>query len=303
MKPDFPAVIDSTLIAAFRACPQKAKLSYFDHWKPRGESVHLVAGAAYAAGLEEARRSYFYDGDPDLALERGSVALLASYGDFKCPPESQKTPERMLGALEYYFAKYGWDTDEAQPHVIADKPCIEFSFAEPLPVHHPVTGDPLIYSGRADMIARYAGALWVLDDKTTSSLGASWPNQWPLRSQFTAYTWAAHSAGIQTSGVLVRGVSILKTKYDTMQVFTNRHQWEIDRWLEQVVRDVERMKRAWESGEWDWNLDNACTEYGGCVFASQVCKSPDPSSWLPMYFERRRWDPLTRTETLLEPAE
>ena len=301
MRPDFPAVIDSTLIAAFRSCPQKAKMMYLEHWKPRGESVHLVAGAAYAAGLEAARRAYYESRDPDLALETGARALLESYGDFQCPPDSAKSPERTLGALEFYFSRYGWDTDEAQPHVIGGKPCIEFSFAEPLPIHHPVSGDPLIYSGRADMIARYAGGLWVLDDKTTSSLGASWINQWALRSQFTAYTWAAHSAGIQTSGVLVRGVSILKTKYDTLQAFTNRSQWEIDRWLEQVVRDIERMKRSWESGEWDWNLDHACTEYGGCSFASQVCKSENPQEWLPMYFERRRWDPLLRTETLLSP--
>jgi hypothetical protein len=55
----------------------------------------------------------------------------------------------------------------------------------------------------------------------------------------------------------------------------------------------------WELGSYDYNLGETCAEYGGCQF-SRVCKSPEPMEWLPAYFERRRWDPLTRTETLLE---
>jgi len=35
----------------------------------------------------------------------------------------------------------------------------------------------------------------------------------------------------------------------------------------------------------------------------QVCKSPDPESWLPMYFEQRVWDPLAREEMTLEQWE
>lgn len=301
MRPDFPEVVDSTLIAAFRSCPAKAKLQYFDHWKPKSESVHLIAGAAYARGLEVARRSYYFQRDQDLALSQGVRALLEAYGDFQCPEDSAKSPERMAGALEYYFSQYGWDTDDAQPHVIAGAPCIEFSFAEPLSILHPRTGNPLIYSGRADMIVRYADGLWVLDDKTTSALGASWVNQWNLRSQFTAYTWAARRVNIPTTGVLVRGIAILKRGYNHAQAMTMRAAWEVERWERQLERDLLRMIQSWEAGEWDYNLDHACTEYGGCIFSQNVCKSPTPESWLPMYFERRRWDPLTRTETLLEP--
>ncbi len=60
------------------------------------------------------------------------------------------------------------------------------------------------------------------------------------------------------------------------------------------------MIRSWQDGVWDMNLDHACTEYGGCVFAQEICKSNDPESWLPMTFSQRIWNPLTRTETELE---
>ena len=137
------------------------------------------------------------------------------------------------------------------------------------------------------------------DDKTTSQLGASWPRQWDLRSQFTGYVWGAARAGIKLDGFLVRGVSILKTKYDTLQAITYRPAWLIERWYEQLIRDITKMIQAWESGYWDWNLDHACAEYGGCPFKS-VCQMREPMQLLTQQFQRRRWDPVQRTETVLD---
>jgi hypothetical protein len=223
-------------------------------------------------------------------------ALLQAYGDFECPADSPKSAQRMAGALVFYFDTYPIESSGEPIMFAGERRAIEFSFLEPLPFLHPVTKQPVLYSGRADSILNFAGGVWVNDEKTTSSLGASWGNQWDLRSQFTAYCWAASRAGLKVDGVLVRGVSILKTKYDTQQVLTYRSDWEIDRWLAQVQRDLTRMQECWEAGYWDFNLDHACTEYGGCAFR-RVCRSPEPDTWLPMDFERKIWDPVTRTET------
>lgn len=325
-KPMFPHTIDSTILAAFRSCPQKAFRQYVQHWKPQTESVHLVAGGAFATGIEKARRAFFeglqtpiemvYDrnkarnvakwgdavhvpglaGDSATAQALGLQALLAHYGDFDCPPDSAKSPERMAGALEFYFERYPLGEDQMLPiQLPSDKSGIEFSFAIPLGINHPVSGDPILYTGRADMVSNYADGIFIVDEKTTSSLGASWASQWDLRSQFTGYTYAARELGIPANGCIVRGVSILKTKYDTQQVMTYRSDYELKRWFEQVHRDIERMIRCWNDGWWDYSLDTACTEYGGCALA-RVCKSEDPESWLPMYFEQRVWDPLARRE-------
>lgn len=302
-KPPFPEVIDSTMLATFRSCPQKLFRMYIEHWKPKAESVHLVAGKAFARGLEVARRAYYDDGaDSEKALEDGVAALLAEYGTFECPEDSAKGPYRMAGALEFYFNRYPLAEDSAIPLVMpSGKSAIEFSFAQPLPVYHPETGEPLIYAGRSDMIATFAEGTFVEDDKTTSQLGASWSGQWDLRSQFTGYCWAARESGISVDGVLVRGVSILKTKYDTLQAITYRSGWEVDRWLRQVERDLLRMIECWRDGYWDFNLDHACAEYGGCPMKI-ICTKNDPESWLPMYFEQRKWDPLAREETILLPS-
>ncbi len=260
-RPPFPTVLDSTIMAAFKSCPQKAHLEFFQHWKLRDQSVHLHAGAAYAAGLEAARTAFYVRGEQhEQCVEAGIHAPLPG-----------------------------------------GKRVIEFSFAEPLSLPHPETGDPILYCGRMDMLCDYENMHLGEDDKTASQLGASWPRQWDLRSQFTGYVWGAARAGIKLDGFLVRGVSILKTKYDTLEAITYRPQGQLDRWYDQLIRDAKRMIRAWEEGYFDFNLDHACAEYGGCPFRD-VCQMREPEQLLSMRFERRRWDPIARVETLLTEA-
>lgn len=294
-------IIDSSMLSAFRSCPRKFELTYLEHWKPQGESVHLVAGKAFASGIEAAREAFYDRGEsPDEAVTTGVAALLTAYGPFEPPEGSPKTALRMADALTYYFEQYPLDKDPAKPVTYhGGRRGIEFSFVTPLPIKGP-NGIPLLFSGRADMIADFAGGRFLYDEKTTSSLGPSWGRQWDLRSQFTAYCWASAECGLPVNGAVVRGVSILKTKFDTQQVITYRAQWEINRWLEQTLRDIERIfqmaERKMDSGlPFDHNLDHACTEYGGCQFRD-VCKSPNPDTWLPMRFERKVWDPVLREE-------
>ena len=331
----FPHTVDSTMLAAFRSCPQKFFRSYIEHWKPQTDSVHLVAGGAFARGIEVARKAFFEGaniqgeveyvfneatslqerkvrwfegpslalGQTDIAQQLGLQALMLHYGDFECPADSAKSLERTAGALEFYFANYPFGADGTNPVTFpGGRRGIEFSFAEPLPFNHPVTGNPILYTGRADMVAEFAGGIYVFDEKTTSQLGASWSRQWELRSQFTGYIWAAQRAGINCNGAVVRGVSILKTKYDTLQAMTYRTPYEVERWLGQVQRDLKRMQDCWESGWWDYDLDHACAEYGGCQF-QRICKSESPENWLNTYFEKRVWDPLARKEMTVEEFE
>jgi hypothetical protein len=209
----------------------------------------------------------------------------------------------MCGALEFYFEQYPLGADGCNPVKFPDgRSAIEFSFAEPLEIAHPQDGNPILYTGRCDMIAEFAGGVYAVDEKTTSSLGASWAKQWEMRSQFTGYQWAANRAGLNVQGTLVRGVSILKTKYDTQQAITYRSAHEVARWYDQVHRDIRRMIEAWRSGVWDFNLDHSCAEYGGCSMV-QICKANNPNEWLPMYFEQRVWDPLLRKEMSVEEYE
>lgn len=296
-RPMFPHVIDSTMLAAFRACGVQMFRTYIEHWKPQKQSIDLIAGKAFAEGVEVAREAFFkHKTSAEQAVALGLKALILAYGDAECPPENPKSLPRVAGALEYYFEQYPLGADGATPLFFADgKHGIEWGFLEPLPFPHPITGNPILFSGRADMIADWAGGRYMFDEKTTKSLGASWADQWDMRSQFTGYSWVARRNGIPVDGVVVRGVSILKTKYETQQVPCPRTPWEEERWLRQVIKDLNRMVESWNSGEWDYNLDSACNYYGGCKI-KVACKAKEPENWLPVYFEKRVWDPISREE-------
>lgn len=299
-RPPLPEVVDSSLIATFRSCGQKANLEFFQHYKGKEPNVHLHAGASYARGLEVARRAFYEQGLPHAdCVALGIQALLQHYGNFQCPEDSAKSSSRTAGALEFYFSRYPMDQDKAKPLVLSTgKRAIEFGGVEILDILHPTTGNPILYSWRMDMAVALNGMQLGEDDKTASQLGASWPRQWDLRSQFTGYVWGAARNGMVLNGFLVRGVSILKTKYDTLEAITYRPDWQIDRWYKQLLRDIQRMIDCWKEGYFDYNLDHACTEYGGCMFR-QVCLAKDPTAILDQLYSRRRWDPVTRTETEL----
>lgn len=302
----FPEVLDSTMIVTYRSCPHKFFREYCEHWKSKTPSVHLHAGAAFAKGLEVARFAYFRDGhDQHTAEEMGIAALLHAYGDFDCPEDSAKSATRMAGAMEFYFERYPFAEENAPPHRINGTPAVEFNFAEPLPILHPETGNPLILCGRFDQIVDYAGGVWGEDDKTASQLGATWPKQWDMRFQFSAYCWGARKAGLSLQGFLVRGISILKKGYDTMQAITYRPEWMLERWEQGMLRTVSDMVLDWKASQSPENHDypgfplnegESCNAYGGCGLRT-VCLSENPDPWLESGFEKRVWNPLTREES------
>lgn len=299
-RPPFPLAWDSTMVKSFRSCPRQFFWQYMHHYK-KDSSVHLHAGKAFASGLEEMRKAYWNEGqDTETALARGLRKLLSDYGDFQRPSDSPKSAARMAGAMEYYHSAYPLGSDGADPVRLSDgSRAIEFSFALPLSqgLVHPETGEPILYTGRTDQVVEWAGSIYVEDDKTTSQLGGMWANQWDLRSQFTGYTWGARQLWAGVTGALVTGIAIRKTGYDHARVPTPRPGYLVDRWHHQVLRDIQRAIECWQSGEWDYDLDESCNAYGGCPF-KDPCKANDPQPWLDAGYVVRIWDPLTREERM-----
>ena len=120
-----------------------------------------------------------------------------------------------------------------------------------------------------------------------NQLPAAMPNIWEIGRNFKFRTKTkpapeslighSHTLWIRAQPKSDFEMLILKTKYDTQQVITYRSPYEVDRWLDQTCRDIERMIGCWKDGWWDYNLDHACAEYGGCALQT-VCKSSDPET-------------------------
>jgi hypothetical protein len=319
----FPNDIDNTMRQSFVVCPEQFRRAHIQHLGPQVPSVHLHFGGCMAKGLEVARRWYYSEPTGAASYIRmGQEAAVHEWADFDPPGGSYKTLDTLAESIRYYFETWPLDADTTPPNIGADgKPEVEWWFRLPIPgVTHPDHGGPIYAVGRSDFIPNMGGLLGIADDKSASSLGASWAKQWELDSQFSQYAWARREQGHAVEYILVRGISILKPKWTEIvdpagtetnkkgqpirreynraesfghaQALVYRPQWMVDRWLAQLQRDVKRMVSAYVNDEWDFALHKgACEAYGGCTFRS-LCTTQDPERWVPVNFVERVWNPL-----------
>lgn len=319
----FPLEIDNTMRETFVVCGEKHRRAHHQHLGPVTPSVHLLFGGCMAKGLEVARRAWYAAPQSLDYVGEGVDAAVRMWGDFDPPGGSYKTRETLTESIRYYFETWPLPVDTAPPNVGADGPEVEWWFRLPIPgLVHPDHGGPIYYCGRSDYIPNMGGLLGIEDDKSASTLGASWVKQWELDSQFTGYTWARREQGHECEYVLVRGISILKPKWKEIvcaeadatttnakgkpirleynraesfghaQAMVYRPQWMVDRWLAQLQRDVGRMVQCYLDDRWDFALHKgACEAYGGCTFR-QLCASQDPEGWAKINFVKRVWNPL-----------
>jgi hypothetical protein len=294
----FPEVIDNTIRSTWRKCPQQWRRAHSNQLRLRGMgNIHLTAGGAFARGLEVARRAFY---ETKLSVSEsealGLEALRTPYGPVDFPPtkNGDKSLAGVERAFESYMLEYPLGMDRIKPLISNDgKAAVEFTFAIPIEIKHPVTGNPILYAGRFDMFGLLNDTLFVVDEKTATSLGEQWTRQWDLDSQFTGYCWAAKQFNYPVAGAVVRGIGMLKTKISHAEVIELRPQWQIDRWYIQLLRDVKAMIAAWKEGYFDFALDkSACDAYGGCQF-KLLCSSNEPRQWLADY-ENHVWDPLVK---------
>ena len=313
-----PQHIDSTMMSAFRNCPQKFALEFLYGLRPPGLSIDLHAGACFASALEEVYKQIHVAKRPLTdALTFAHARFMTEWGDFQIPDwkKTPKTKDRVWAALVGggddenmgYLEAYPPLTDEVQPFFDSNgKPTLEYTFAIPLepaidphtPYDNPHTfplhpnGSPFVYSGRFDMLGIRHGRPVVRDEKTGQSMGREWAEKWDLRSQFIGYTWACRECGIDLDTVVVRGIGILKEKFHQLEAVKTYSDFMRFRWLEQLRRDLWRLRRSWDEGYFDFNLGDACTQYGLCMFRD-MCQSADPTPWASTY-EVRRWNPLNK---------
>lgn len=302
----FPEVLDNTMLSTFRSCNTKAKWEFFQNLAPEAISLDLHAGGVFAAARHEVYRCAYYGTDKsrDTQLRNAQVVFDTLWGDFVIPPhkaKSSKTKQRMWEAVVAYRDYYNPPNDYITPHPNFKSP-FEVSFAIPMekasygvdfPLH-PLTGQPFIYSGRFDEYGQNEfGRDIIIDDKTTTSVGADWHKQWILRSQFLGYVRSMQILGHQIDEVEIRGVGILKGEFKLGGEATARKnytQYALDEWTKQAARDVREMVRVWEEDDWGKAMNDHCTHYGSCAFLD-LCRFSNPEDLFSSY-AKREWHPL-----------
>lgn len=296
----FPDYLDSTMLNSAKSCSMKFNWSFLRDLHPQGTSIHLTAGAAIAAGLQAARLFYYDPKHPvrgrvhiDELLEAAFPAFCKEWGNADFHEDHQKSFVNSFCALEAYLLEHHPFMESVQPLRSPDgKPRVEFSFAIPLPISHPTTGDPLLYCGRFDLLGEWNGLPCILDEKTTSALGETWRKQWDLRGQFLGYCWACQQLGYPVRNVIVRGIALLKTQYNFLTVPVHYPQYLIDRWYISTLKTVEDLIFTWQNNGYNYNLGDACSAYGGCSY-KVLCEANNPEEWVS-HFAVSKWNPIAR---------
>lgn len=316
--PDFPEIWDSTIRAAFANCHRKGYWEFIRKKRKPGGSIHLIFGGCFAKAMEVCRNSFYIHGlSQDDAIAEGIIAATnmweASEGDSLVPHKgtaSYKTYAALVDAIDSYFTRWSMEDDSIVPLRLPNGELfIEKTFAFPVEgTAHPITGKPIIYAGRLDTLCEWkdAGVYIGIDEKTSSSLGNSWALNWILRSQFTGYMHGCSIYGYKIRHFHIRGIGILKEDITFAEDLQNRADWQIDVWLEQIRKDINRAAAIWllmyvdqeKNGfdgrslerHWDQNFDSVCSSYGGCPYMD-LCTSQNPEKWLNNYIDVD-WNPL-----------
>lgn len=287
---EFPLALDNSTLSTFRRCERKCLYQYKYHIHPVGSNIHLLAGGTFAKCLEVFRLCFYeHKMSHEDSLAHSIYEGIREWGTEDPLDEEHKSLWNTLFAVIAHFDEFKPDTDYLKPHFVRGKPAVEFTFALPLELDHPQHDQPILYSGRFDMLGEFNGTLFVEDDKTAARLGQTWNAQWEMNSQITGYVWAAQEFGYKTAGAIIRGTSI--QTYDIKFAVSTQYRSErdIQRWMWQTLEDTQRLREIWNYDErWHFNLGYECAT---CPYQT-LCRAENWEEWIEGNYVIRVWDPL-----------
>jgi len=293
----FPEAIDNTMMKDWRRCPQYFMRRHCQGLKVKDDeiSIDLHFGKALAAGIEAGRRAYFVDRLPCIdAVDAATEAAAKSYGTRIPPAKNSKTLGNLLNAVCSYFRQWPLDEDTLVP--VNDG--IEYEFTIELPVNHPVTGKPLVYCGRMDMLARDedTGAIVVVDEKTAGRFTDSWFSKWDMDTQLTGYLYFAttvFAAPGDTASGLIRGIGVSASGIDHVRVSVFRTPFQLAQWWRVLNAEVCNMVEAFELSSYLHRMGDSCYSYARPCEYTRLCTTPNPEAFYEQY-EVNFWNPLQR---------
>lgn len=301
----FPLRWDSGKIQTLKRCAYQGELKLLYHLRQLEEteaSTDLVAGGAFAAGVEAAKKAFYASPDildkyiyMDKAIDAASEAYGEHLSDY-----NYKTLEHVIKALQVYFDTWALRNDTAKPLKLADgNLAIEWKVEIPLDIMHPDYDIPLIFVGKFDSVVNFFGSNWAMDEKTSNRrLNMNAVERSRSRGQFIGYKWLLSQVGIDIAGVLKRHV-VINSKPSAEQHPLEIESASVDRWLESLYLTLKdfiavykgERKSARTFGEGCEVYNRSCTYHDLCVssqtnfFMSQFTQAkyvPEEGQYIPL---------------------
>lgn len=205
--------ISWTEIDAYRQCPHKHGLHYFQGWRPPALGFHLRRGILWHDILDLHYHGIKETGDvrdPGTGAINQIIEVLNAHG-----AKDPDHPEHDIGSVclwMYHGYKRWCPAEDAGFKIVASE--IEFKVELP---------NGMVLTGRVDLIIEYKGHLWLIDHKATSYLPSN--KEIDLDDQTPLYIWAMRQLGYE-----VRGAWLSFTRAKPLKT--------------RVLQPVERFKRV-----------------------------------------------------------
>ena len=289
LNPVRPEFLDSSALGDFVKCPSYYYLRHVLGLRRRvhetGSTDAIDWGTCWHATLEA-----FNSGGRDLAA--GLAALEAHYPSDIQPTTDRykRSKKRMINAFFAYAERY--EGEDLETTIIRNEQHFQI-YSEK---------DDLEWSGRVDSVRRRRGKLLAWDYKSTSSMGASYFDQFELSFQFPGYVWATRQLASEPVNEICLDVYYtVSTKEEFFRRTFRYTDADLGEWVANVklwrdrlfhlldnhLYDPEAWPKAWGQCAW-W--------YGRkCPFFDVHSISPSDDTRLHVLqqdYEEHRWNPL-----------
>jgi PD-(D/E)XK nuclease superfamily len=283
---------DSTSLGWLKTCPRLYQYNMIEGWRSKEESVHLRFGIEVHQAIEDYERCRATGISHEDSVHAVVHELLLRTADWG-PENTYKNRPNLVRTVIWYLDNYS--NDPAVTYIREDgKPAVEVSFRFELE-WGPDESQPYLLCGHLDRIVNFAGDLYVMDHKTTTTTpGAYYFNQFEPNNQMTLYTLASQVVmHAPIKGVILDVIQVGVEFSRFTRGFTFRTPDIIDDWLLDLRHYLELAVGYAKAGYWPMN-DTACDKFGGCRFREVCSKSPQVrEQFLKSGFERgERWNPL-----------
>jgi len=261
-------------------CPRKFYWADVRRLRLPEDNVHLHFGHVYAAAHDVARTQWLEgQSTPQDCLNTAIYTACYEWGSF--PNNNKKNIYSLVASLRAYYNKFPLNKDKVQPYWIAkDEPSIEAKHTAVLPINNPETGDPLLWYVRFDWKGLdTVGNLYVIDDKTTSTVPAMWYEQWQLSNQLLSYVWTTREQGVGDKAIYAQarcaaiykaGPQIIKSEPMLYK------EWQLESWYQSTLVTINKIIKDWEDNTWPQSFGTACGAYGRRCNYWDLCMSNDP---------------------------
>lgn len=228
----------SSSIADVMGCP---KLFYYN-WVRNLEEKEIAPPLVFGNVFHEVLKTWYKTGDKEKSIEL-----------FKQIPSNIQDDYRTQGYGESIFKQY-IERYKVEPYKVL---YLEKQFKV-------IIGDR-IYAGTMDEIAEWNG-IYVVDHKTTKSLGLSFFEGFRPHPQIDGYTFACREVCGKCNGAIINGISVAKNPKDRFQRYPSaRTDKEMDRWKTVFTHWTDIIEVCLEANTWPMN-------YGYCNRWFKKCK-------------------------------